>query len=59
MSTTSPSHHIPSPVRRLRTWAGERRLAAHRRGELDRALAGEHGPGVRADFLAAQERAAA
>ena len=53
MSTAS------TPVRRVRTWATERRVAAHRRAELERALAGDYGPGVRADVLAAQERAAA
>ena len=48
-----------TPVRRVRSWAAERRLAAHRRAELERALAGDYGPGVRADVLAAQDRAAA
>jgi hypothetical protein len=59
MSTATPPADRTAPVRRLRTWAAERRLAAHQAAELQRALSGDYGPGVRADVLAAQERAAA
>ena len=59
MGTTSSSRQLASRIRRVRTNAAERRVAASRRTELERALAGDFGPGVRADVLAAQERAAA
>jgi hypothetical protein len=59
MSTASRLADRTAPARRLRTWAAERRLAARRDAELERALAGDYGPGVLADVLAAQERAAA